>query len=406
MSVVTDLERSVQEVCGQLNVAHARLVELVAEVIETGAWQGVGLRSPAHWLAWQTGLSSARANEIVQIATRRAELPATVAAFDAGQLAVDQVAAVAKRAPAWADREVAELARHATVAQLRSVLAGYVFDDDIATGEPDHSPDTPPADQDRCSFHTDERGRFHLSATGDTAGGAILDAALNEARDALFTAGHRDVTWWDALVELAQRSLDTLPAAHRDRFRVYLHVDITDPAATITRFTTGTTVPSAIRDHLLCDATVQPVWVRDNIPIGVGRTTRVIPDRTRRIVTHRDRGRCQVPGCTARHVEIHHIIHWTTDQGPTETWNLICLCPHHHRLHHRGELHITGNADHPETLRFSDARGSPIRPCGRPIPPTGPLPQPHRPYHHPTGERLNGKWLYFNPPPKHPPDTN
>jgi len=77
---------------------------------------------------------------------------------------------------------------------------------------------------------------------------------------------------------------------------VYLHVDITDTDTTITRFTNGTTVPDAIRDYLLCDATVQPVWVRDHIPIGIGRTSRVIPERTRRLVMHRDGGRCRVPG--------------------------------------------------------------------------------------------------------------
>jgi hypothetical protein len=261
------LERSVREVAGQLNVAHARLVELVAEAIDTGGWQGIGLRSPAHWLAWQTGLSPSRAAEIVQIATRRRELPVTIAAFDAGALAVDQVAAVAKRAPGWADRQVCDLATAATVTQLRSALGRYAFDDDeIATGEPDHTPDVPPRDTDRCAFHTDERGRFHLSACGDAVGGAVIDAALSEARDALFAAGQHDVTWWDALVEIAHRSLDGVDATRRDRFKVYLHVDITDPAVTITRFTNGTTVPDAIRDLLLCDAAVQPVWVRDHVP--------------------------------------------------------------------------------------------------------------------------------------------
>jgi hypothetical protein len=392
------LERSVREVAGQLNVAHARLVELTAEAIDTGGWQGIGLRSPAHWLAWQTGLSPSRAAEIVQIATRRRELPVTIAAFDAGALAVDQVAAVVKHAPAWADRQVCDLATAATVTQLRHALGRYAFDDAIPTGEPDHAPDMQPRDQDRCAFHTDERARFHLAANGDTAGGAIIDAALHEARDALFTAGHPDVTWWDALVEIANRSLDSVDASRRDRFKVYLHVDITDTDTTITRFTNGTAVPDAIRDYLLCDATVQPVWVRDHIPIGIGRTSRVIPERTRRLVMHRDGGRCRVPGCGSCRVEIHHIIHWDPDRGPTETWNLICVCPHHHRLHHKRELHITGDADHPETLVFTDARGSPIHPAGTPIPPTGPLPSPTLPYRHPFGERMHTKWLYFTPP--------
>ena len=36
---------------------------------------------------------------------------------------------------------------------------------------------------------------------------------------------------------------------------------------------------------------------RDHVPVGLGRSSRVIPERTRRLVVHRDDGHCQVPGC-------------------------------------------------------------------------------------------------------------
>ena len=53
-------------------------------------------------------------------------------------------------------------------------------------------------------------GRFHLHAAGDVVGGATVEAALQEAKDALFQAGEHDASWWDALVEVAERSLATV----------------------------------------------------------------------------------------------------------------------------------------------------------------------------------------------------
>jgi hypothetical protein len=68
-----------ETLCGHLNVLHARMVQLVAEALAVDAWGGPGLRSPEHWLAWQTGLSPRRAKRIVAMARQRDELPLTFA---------------------------------------------------------------------------------------------------------------------------------------------------------------------------------------------------------------------------------------------------------------------------------------------------------------------------------------
>jgi hypothetical protein len=78
------------------------------------------------------------------------------------------------------------------------------------------------------------------------------------------------------------------------------------------------------------------------------------------------------------------------------------LCSRHHRLHHRGELGIAGNADDPDGIRFSDGRGRPLAPCGRPAPPTEPPPTGN--WTHPTGERLYLTWVQFRKPPNAKPD--
>ncbi len=51
------LEDRLADLCGHRNVLDALLVQLVAEALETGAWEMDGIHSPAHWLAWKAGLS-------------------------------------------------------------------------------------------------------------------------------------------------------------------------------------------------------------------------------------------------------------------------------------------------------------------------------------------------------------
>ena len=51
------LEDRLADLCGHRNTLDALLVRLVAEALETGAWEMPGIVSPAHWLAWKAGLS-------------------------------------------------------------------------------------------------------------------------------------------------------------------------------------------------------------------------------------------------------------------------------------------------------------------------------------------------------------
>ncbi len=53
--------------------------------------------------------------------------------------------------------------------------------------------------------------------------------------------------------------------------------------------------------------------------------------------------------------------------GRTDIDNLACLCPFHHDALHRGELSITGDPNHPDTLRFIDADGQIMPPLIRPV---------------------------------------
>ena len=428
---IGQIDAGLNEVAGHLNAQHACLTDLtVALLADESAWAGPGVYRAEQYLAWKTGLSLARAKQIVTIARRAAELPMSIDAFRRGELAVDQIYAIALRAPWWADREVCELARYATVHQLRNALGRYPFPEipnPNATPEPQPAPaaqpppqpppqpeptpsaergsatqppeptPTPPAD--RIWFGLGDDGRFRLDVDCDELTGMIITNALREARDQLFRNGHVDVTWVDALREIAERSLDTVThLARRDRYRIHIHIDTAGSCCN----DRGWNLPDAIRRYITCDGLLTPTFIDGTIPISIGRSGRTIPDRTRRLVILRDQG-CTVWGCTQTHIlEVHHIIHWE-DGGATDTWNLIALCPHHHRLHHKGALGITGNADD-GTVAFTDHNGKQLTPSGaKPEPPGAPPPPPDRAYQHPLGERLDYEWLYFNPPPEHRP---
>jgi hypothetical protein len=220
----------------------------------------------------------------------------------------------------------------------------------------------------------DQWGRFTLRFSAPADQGALVEAALKEAKDALFRAHRPHVTWGEAMIELATRSLGAITSINRrDAYRTYIHLD-TEGA-----WLTGKPrLPQQLTRKLSCDGILQPVWHTQGAPVNVGRAQRIVPARTRRLVEDRDRG-CRYPGCpTTAYVECHHVIHWI-DGGPTDTWNLASLCPYHHDGHHNRDYTITGNADHPSGLTYTTRHGNPITPGPTFTSPTPPQTPPHPP---------------------------
>jgi hypothetical protein len=221
----------------------------------------------------------------------------------------------------------------------------------------------------------------------DADEGAVFEAAAHEVRDAMFREGAVDLSWGEVLVEMARRSLAATSIERCRRFLPSVHVHCDTGAVQLTN---GVTLPAAIADYLLCDSSIRPVWERDNVPFGAGRNQRTVPDRTRRMIEHRDRG-CRVPGCGNRRVDVHHIVPWA-DGGATDPANLLSLCRRHHRLLHVGKLAIGGNAELANGLNFTDELGRTLAEHPKPIPPTEPPPRPEMAYQHPSGERLQPTW--------------
>jgi hypothetical protein len=408
-AVAAELEHQIAEVCGVMNAAVGRLI---GRVLETGAWEGAGIRSAQQWVAWKCGVSPARARSLVAVARRLGELPQTKAAMEAGELCEDQVAVVCRHVPAAIDGQAAELARSATVVQLRRVLGSYAFADEKPPIEVGDVPDVPEEPR-WASFGYDDGGSWTLSAKLPADEGALVERALRSARDELFRAREHgpgphpapsDVGWADALVAVADRSMAATAACrpHHDRHLVLLHVDTGADGAVGGHLHLGPGLDQGLRRFVGCDARIRPVLEAGGRPVSVGRAFRTVPDRTRMVIEERDRG-CRVPGCDrSRWLHVHHLRHWE-DGGTTDTANLIALCQRHHRLHHLGQLGINGDADDPDGVVFTDERGRHLDQAGRPVPPRRPVEQAAarlgiRPgtWTHPTGERLDPSWVDFD----------
>ena len=407
---IDDLETEVSVVSARLNRAHADLVDLTRRVMDEERWAGDGIRSPEHWLVLHAGLSPARAADVVRLARRFMELPTTVAAMASGQVSMDQAAVVARYAPSSHEVSIGELAPITTVPQLRRALSRYQFgsQEGGACGSPEPAGrderDVPgteafAAKAPELSMSYDD-GRFVLRYSAPADIGALVEQAVREAKDALFTGGQTDSTYADGLAEMACRSLASVRSASRAaRYRVYVHLS-TDGSWVGGRGA----IPASLAAKFACDGMVQAVWEVDGTPVNVGRKQRTVPQRTRRLVEDRDRG-CVFPGCQATgFLEIHHLDHWA-DGGATDLDRLVCLCPLHHDSHHRGEFTIAGRPIHPDRLVqlssgaaaglvFTYARGRVVggldRPVAARIEPCEPVVDAYR---GPTGERLQTHWL-------------
>jgi hypothetical protein len=384
------VEARVAELMGTVNVATAELVGVIAEVVENETWAtAAGIKSPEHWVTWQCGVSPARAAALVQTARRLQELPLTAALFDTGQLSEDSMGAIARRAPAERDEEIAEHVTLMLYSQMDRLLR-TMPKPDKAQVEPKPS---------SVSFVVDD-DRWKLRADLSLDEGALVEKALTAGRSQVFYERHpdatsetrRDVTWVDGLVraaDLALRGLGNPKDRPADRYQVLLHIDVTDRTAMLHL---GSVVPDPIRRYLACDADVRALIEGNEILAAMSSRMRTVDDRMRAFVENRDGG-CRVPGCTQKHwLHIHHLVHWE-DGGPTESCNLCALCPLHHRLHHLGLLEIRGDPNTRDGLHFFDKHGREIGARAM-APPERPLHPPPKPYVHPTGERID--WHWFN----------
>ncbi|ASW91463.1 HNH endonuclease signature motif containing protein [Mycobacterium marseillense] len=389
------------ELAGQRNAIDGRIVEIVAEIDRDQLGGVTGARSVPALVAWKLGCSSANAHTLATIAGRLSEFPRCAQGMREGRFSADQVGVIAARGGVGSDAHYAALAAVATVNQLRTAVRL----------EPRPDPDPRPERERSFIATATEQGACYRITLGHVDA-ATFDAALASHRDALISEWRRDhgegagvgdqrppvPGTAEAFMRLIEAGWDSEATRrpHGQHTTVVVHLDVAQRAAALHL---GPLLPDAERRYVTCDATCEVWFERHGEVIGAGRATRVINRRLRRALEHRDR-MCVVAGCGAtRGLHAHHLRHWE-DGGPTELANLVLVCPYHHRLHHRGEITITGPA---HALIVTDDTGRLLSPGSLARPPTQPPPAVP-PCPGPTGERAD--WWWYDPFQPQPPPTN
>ncbi|MDX1887074.1 DUF222 domain-containing protein, partial [Mycolicibacterium sp. 120270] len=162
------------ELAGQRNAIDARIVDIVAEIDHDNLWGNTGCRSVTALVAWKTGASPANAATIAAVAHRVAEFPLCAQAMREGRLSLDQVGVIATRAADGSDAHYAQLARAASVSQLRTAVK--------LEPRPDPKPG-PPREQSISKTSDGQFTCWRIKLAGHDA--AMFEAALNSHRDAL-----------------------------------------------------------------------------------------------------------------------------------------------------------------------------------------------------------------------------
>ena len=246
------------ELAGQRNAVDGRIVEIVAELDRDELCGATGARSVAALVAWKLGWSSGNAHTITTVARRLEEFPCCAAGMREGRLSLDQVGVVAARAGAGSDEHYAQLARCATVNQLRTAVKL----------EPRPEPDPQPQPQPSITkTSSEEFSCWRIALPHEDA--ATFDAALASHRDALFAQWKQDhgngnrtsencppvPTTVEAFMRLVQVGWDDEAARrpHGQHTTVVVHVDVEQRAAALHL---GPLLTDAQRRYLTCDASV------------------------------------------------------------------------------------------------------------------------------------------------------
>lgn len=351
---------------GELSITANRIAATLTSAVRAAdrreAYKRDGAVSMKAWLRGSCRMAPELATATVSTGRRIEQLPATEAAFAAGEISAAHARVItkaitpgriAKAADAGidlgeTDRILADLARgtapHETARGVKAWVAGV---------DPDGSLDDAADVNRRFTMATGLDGRVHLRGELDAVGGeylhTVLAAVSNGDRPAGDTRSHAE-RQGDALVELARRALDggSLPDVRNERPHVRVTIDwfalcAERGAPGVSGGSLGWAGPinPETARRLACDAgVVRIITGPDGLPLDVGRAQRTASAAIRRAVELRD-GHCVFAGCDAppEWCDIHHVVHWAHG-GPTSCDNGALLCERHHTSVHEGGFGI------------------------------------------------------------------
>ena len=174
------LEAEITDLCAHINAASYRLLQLVAELDDEAPWGAWGLTSCAHWLNWRCGIGMNAAREKVRVAHALKQLPLISASFATGELSFSKVRAVTRIADPENEKELLDLARYATAAQVEKLVRAYRR---VGRLEACERATAQHAARELTCYYDDD-GSLVIRARLPADEGAVVLQALNAAMDA------------------------------------------------------------------------------------------------------------------------------------------------------------------------------------------------------------------------------
>ena len=427
------LEREIAGFAGRLAAATATWLIWIGAFDRRQGWQRWEQTSCAGWLNWKCGVDMRTGREHVRVARALEGLPIVRRLFLAGELSYSKVRAITRVADRFNEAELCDLALEATASQMEGTCRGMrergplpvwaptarfeamgdhgrmmlelPIDDfrrvrEIAQGAVDRLVGEVRADSgDEVTRHDVIESLGGMGAvlsaviagliTGSLDGpeGPFEDMILVADVEALRSHGGAEATSVDGQCD-AEAPVETVDSRGSDAAEPAEETASPKPATHETACCGGSAEPSEctlagewlppiVARRVACDARLQAALenaVGD--AVGLGRESRVVNRRLRRLLMRRDGGMCRFPGCGMRRgLHAHHVVHWA-DGGETEMENLVMVCGFHHRSLHEGGWNVvnkagrfvfydpTGRASHVE--RMADPAP------GRPLPERSP----------------------------------
>ena len=341
----------------------AERLRRLAEFDRRRSFELDGHLSAAAWLASRLRVGWGEARRAVAQARQVGRMPATIAAFEAGNVSLTAVRMLAEARAAEpdafdeAEHTLVDAASRHTLPDLRRVLAHW------RRAVENDRPDTDDRLRSARRLHASVTfgGMVRIDGDLDPEAGASVMAALRAVLDADSrsgidgddrTAPQRRA---DALGEICRAWLDSPARPSISGERPHLNVtvpiglllgrdeDAPAPHEGASELELAGPITEAAARRLACDASVtRIVFGPRSEPLDVGRRTPIVPPAIRRAIVARDR-HCRFPGCDRPQAwcDAHHVVHWG-DGGPTSVANLLLLCRRHHRLvHERFSLEMT-----------------------------------------------------------------
>ena len=408
MSSQERMGEEIATLAARIDAATYELLVLIRRFDEEEGWN-CGFLNCARWLTWRIGLAPSAAREKVRVARALGDLPLMSEAMKRGELSYSKVRALTRVARPETEKELVELGRAGTAAHIERVVRAWRRIDRSVEAADDELRDA----LSRVTTHIDENGMFVIRGRLAPEAGEVLMKALKGASEKLYAEQQEDrppagKVRADALTRVAESALNggLDPGSSGDRYQVVVHVNEEElrssgetPAtgcpscASAETPVAGASAETSRKPDPPCEATApRGAWLGDShVPVSaetarriasdagkvrmthrsgqilnVGRKTRTVPPPIRRALEFRDQG-CRFPGCTSKHCDAHHIVHWA-DGGETKLSNLVLLCRRHHRLLHEGGFGVRSARD--GAVQFTDPRGRPLERCPAP-PPVG-----------------------------------